>query len=48
MPKDVSVSDSKCCENATVGKNGLRKPEKKKEVQQKFRNILILVSIILI
>ena len=23
MPRDVSLSDSKCCENATVGKNGL-------------------------
>merc|ERR1719154_628529 len=23
MPRDVSLSDSKCCENATVGKIGL-------------------------
>ena len=23
MPRDVSLSDSKCCENATVGINGL-------------------------
>ena len=24
MPRDVSLSDSKCCENATVGTNGLK------------------------
>ena len=24
MPRDVSLSDSNCCENATVGKNGLK------------------------
>ena len=26
MPRDVNLSDSKCCENATVGKNGLIDP----------------------